>query len=81
MRIKAEMTFLGIEQRVSGKSGKVYWMANFMDMKTQQIFNFYVKDVKAAESLLEAKVLSAMPVHMKIHSFQGKPQVDFDGVA
>lgn len=83
MRFKVEMAFLGIENKVSGKSGKAYFMANFMDMKSQQIYNLYISGDKSqlAEPLMNAKLLSTMPVHLKLSSYQGKPQVDFDGVA
>lgn len=83
MNFKVELTFLGIENKVSGKSGKAYFMSKFMDMKTSQIFEFYIPGDKTelASTLMSAKPLSPMPVKLKLSAFNGKPQIDIEGIA
>lgn len=80
---KMEMTFLGMESRESKKTGKGYFLAKFMEMKSQQIYEFYVPGdrIDIAQPLADAKILVPMPVVLKMSAFNGKPQVDIDGIA
>lgn len=83
MNFEVKLTFLGFETKKSNKTGNPYFLVKFMDVKTSGIYEFYVKGDQSAlmTKVGSMKVLSEQVVILKVSSFNGKPQVDLDGVA
>lgn len=82
MKVKGQMIYLGTEYKVSGKTGNEYMLVKFMNHETSEIFEFYVSGEKVAikGELSKMQALTPATVMLSISSFQGKPQVDLDGV-
>lgn len=76
-----EMTYLGMEQRDSQKSGNRYFLAKFMDGNSA-IFEFYVAGDRVAlvTDLAQSAVLTKVKVALALKSYKGKAEVELAGV-
>lgn len=73
------MVFLGAITKTGKKSGKDYTVAKFVDTRTNDVFEFFVRDevmdaVKGLTAFTVAKVL------LTLSSFQGEAKVNFVGI-
>lgn len=82
MKTVVEMMFLGMQEKESKKSGKRYFMAKFMHVSTSEIYEFYVngEQLTLITNMAKLQVASMVKVGLKISSYQGKAQVDLEGV-
>lgn len=74
--------YLGIETKVSQKSGKSYLLAKFMEKETAGIFEFYVPAERLAlvTDLGKAQPFTEIGVKIVITSYNNKAQVDLEGI-
>lgn len=82
MMFKLVMMFLGKEQRVSGKTGKPYYIAKFLMKDTGEIYEFYVKgDNEALVTMIMAlEITQECNVNLKLSSMKGKAELNLSGV-
>lgn len=82
MKTIVEMMFLGMQEKESKKSGKRYFMAKFMNLSSKEIFEFYVsgEQLTLITNMAKLEIASMVKVGLKISSYQGKAQVDLEGV-
>lgn len=83
MQIKVNMVYLGMEQKESKKTGSAYFMIKLIDPNTDSIFEFYTPQDKVTLISAVAQLQKYMPYSfvLKISSYQGKAQVDLEGLA
>jgi hypothetical protein len=79
--LKMDMMFLGKEQRVSGKTGKAYYIAKFLLKTTGEIFEFYVRgDNEAVVTMIaNLDVATDCAVQLKLVSNRGKAELNLAG--
>lgn len=82
MQFQNELIFLGNQQRESKKSGKQYYLAKFMNEKTQDVFEFYVPSDKLAlvTELAKLKMLSKVCCYFTVSTFNNRAQIDLDQI-
>lgn len=82
MIIKAPMMYLGLETKVSQKSGKSYLLVKMMEKETSSIYEFYVPSDKLAliTALGQQKQFTEVKCVLGMSSFNNKPQIDLDGI-
>lgn len=82
MIVKTKMNYLGFETKTSNKSGNSYLLVKFMEMSTSAVFEFYVPGDRIAitTAVGQLQPFQEEVVRLKISSFNGKPQVDLEGI-
>lgn len=82
MEFITKMVYLGYEPKTSKKSGSSYLMGKFMEVETSAVFEFYIPSdrLKLVTDLGTLQRFSEVKVKLSVSSYQGKPQVDIEGV-
>lgn len=83
MKINVDLVFLGAEQKESKKTGATYFLAKLMNTADSQIYDFYIagSNQMLITDLVKLQPLTPNKFVLKISSYQGKAQVDLEGLA
>lgn len=76
--ISFRLMFLGAMTKKSNKSGNDYTVAKFMDVATNDVYEFFCKE-EMVERVKELKQFTPAVVFIDITSFQGQPKINFVG--
>jgi hypothetical protein len=82
MIFTTKMIYLGVEPKVSKKTGKSYLMGKFMEAETSSIFEFYIPAdrLELITEMGKKQQFSPVGVKLEMSSYQGNIQVDIVGV-
>jgi hypothetical protein len=73
------MVFLGAITKTGKKSGKDYTVAKFVDTKTNDVYEFFVRD-EVMEDVKKLVQFVPAVVLLSLSAFQGEAKVNFVGI-